>query len=197
VRPATAAWMASGRSVTTCDLKTKPLAPASMAASIRAESSREVRNRILVGAPTFFKQRAASNPSITGIKMSSTRTSGCSRSVASMACSPFNTDPTTSNSTSRSRKTVLRICSLSSANKTRGFFNGAEFNPDWRGHAAGPARPAVFGSPLWGTTDAAIYPACSQPLAAAPKTPPSLNLLEARGLVVAPKQSAGNPAACW
>ena len=78
---------------------------------------------IVVGAATFFRQRAASRPSITGIIMSRTSTSGLRRNVASMACSPFSTEPITSNWGSKSRETARRICSLSSANKIRGLFN--------------------------------------------------------------------------
>jgi len=184
MRPASAAWMARGRSVTSLDLKTKALPPDSIAVSMSAGSSRPVKNTIFAGAPTFFRQRAASKPSITGIRRSSTRTSGCSRNVVSIACSPFITEPTTSNWASRSRETARRICSLSSASNTRGFFNGRSsvltVEIALQAYSAGGARVAT------GRTTGRPFPGCSQ--AAAPKTPPSLKLLESGQIVVAPQQ---------
>ena len=186
MRPANAAWTASGRSVTSCDLNTKPWPPASLAVSIRAGSSMPVKKMILAGAPSFFRQRADSKPSITGIMMSSTRISGCRRSVAAIACSPLNTEPTTSNSEYRSRETARRMGSLSSASKTRGFFNVQNLVLTMEIMAA--PQPAVFGVAAGRTTGAAI-PEPQPSFTVSAGTPPSLKLLKSTELVVAPQQS--------
>ncbi len=101
----------------------KPLAPARSASTTYSSRSKVVSTSTLAGPsrPGPAIRRVASTPSIRGIRMSISTTSGCSARTWSSACWPSPASPTTTRSDSASRiiRKPVRSSGWSSTSSTR------------------------------------------------------------------------------
>ena len=110
------------RSAGSPPLSRKPLAPASSAPKTYSSSSNVVstKTRVRLSAGSVVMRRVASSPSISGMRMSITTTSGFSARTCSSACAPVAASPTTSMSSreSSSARNPARTIGWSSASTT-------------------------------------------------------------------------------
>ncbi len=104
-------------------LSRKPLAPARSASTTYSSRSKVVSTSTFAGpsCPGPVICRVASTPSIRGIRMSISTTSGCSARTWSSACRPSPASPTTARSCSASRiiRKPVRSSGWSSTSRTR------------------------------------------------------------------------------
>ncbi|OUD84943.1 hypothetical protein BC477_11070 [Clavibacter michiganensis subsp. michiganensis] len=121
--PACTARIAAARKAGVASLSRKPLAPPRMAVA-DARSSANVVSTITRGGASRVPSKSArtvSRPSITGMRMSRSTTSGRTSSITASPCRPSPASPTTSRSgwASRATRTPPRNSSWSSTSTMR------------------------------------------------------------------------------
>jgi hypothetical protein len=159
ILPAAAARSAAGSSSAAELLSTKPAAPLASASSMYSSSPNVVSMRTAVLDWRPISRRAAS-PSITGIRMSSSTTSGRCRMARSRACTPLPASATisTPGMPPRIRRMPPRVSSSSSAIRMRSGRGSADIVQCLLGDQGSvPEAETVARRPLPGFTSGAAW----------------------------------------
>ena len=148
--PSATTRMAVRRSSGVVSLGRNPLAPARIAPNTYSSRSNVVRmiTRVAVVSGSAMSARVAASPSVPGMRMSMSTTSGCSRRTSSIAPAPSSASPTTSRPGSRRSRTVRprRTRASSSTTATRIMVSPGARRAGWRSpgsHLRLAVRPAA------------------------------------------------------